>query len=196
MHPRIAFEAVGLTPKELLVLFAIGAAGGLIGDAGNVGAGVTRYLESSAPFVWESPIWFPALVGLGMDSVGLLRIRLGPTRPGYDPRIGLGAIASVVAIYSTTSVAGDDGAAAVALVTTLAVILACLLADRAALICGLAAAIAGPIVEIAIVELELSEYSARNDALFGVGLWLPGLYFAFGVAVARISELIVARRTG
>jgi hypothetical protein len=101
----------------------------------------------------------------------------------------------VVAIYAITSLAGDDRTAAVALVVTLAVIVACFFGDRPGIICGLLAAVLGPIVEIAIVELDLSEYTAANDSLFGVGLWLPGLYFAFGVAVARITELLVARRT-
>ena len=180
-----------LKPTELLILFAIGAAGALIGDAGAVSAQTTRYLDHSVPFIWESPIWFPALVGLGTVSVGMLRIRLGPTRPGFDPRLGIGAWSAVVAIYSITSLAGDDGTASVALVVTLGMITACFLADIPGLICGLAAVVVGPIAEIVIVELDLSEYTALNDSLFGVGLWLPGLYFAFGVAVARITELMV-----
>ena len=179
-----------------LILFGIGAAGGLVGDAGNVSSQATRYLDHSVPFVWKSPIWFPVLVGLGTVTVGLVRLRLGPTRPGFDPRLAVGAGAAVVAIYSVTSLAGDDGIAAVALVTTLAVITACLLADGPGLICGLAAALVGPVVEIAIVKLDLSEYTALNDSLFGVGLWLPPLYFAFGVAVARITELLAARESG
>ena len=183
-----------LTPKELLILFAVGAAGGLVGDAGNVAAETTRYLDHSVPFIWESPIWFPALVGLGTVSTGLLRLQLGSPRVGFDPRVGVGAFAAVVAIYSVTSLAGDDGTAAVTLVLMLAVITACILADKPGVICGLAAAVVGPIAEIVIVELDLSEYTALNDSLFGVGLWLPGLYFAFGVAVARITELLVARR--
>jgi hypothetical protein len=183
-----------LALKELLFLFAIGAAGGLIGDAGNVDSGATRYLDHSVPFIWKSAIWFPALVGLATVSVGEVRLRLGPTRPGFDPRIGVGAGAAVVAIYSITSLAGDDRTAAVALVTMLAVIVACFFGDRPGIICGLLAAVLGPIAEIVIVELDLSEYSAANDSLLGVGLWLPGLYLAFGVAVARITELLVAKR--
>jgi hypothetical protein len=178
----------------LLVLFTIGAAGGLVGDAGAVSAQTTRYLDHSVPFIWESPIWFPIMVGLGSVSVGLLRFRLGPTRPGFDPRIGIGAWAAVVAIYSITSLAGDDGTAAVSLVVMLAVIVACFLADGPGLVCGLAAAVVGPVAEIVIVELDLSKYTALNDSLFGVGLWLPGLYFAFGVAVARITELLAAHQ--
>ena len=184
-----------LRPTDLLILFVVGAGGALIGDAGNVQAGVTKYLDDSVPFVWESPIWFPVLVGLATVAIGILRIALGPTRPGFDPRIGIAAGASVIAIYSVTSLTGDDGTAAVGLVFMLAVAVACFLTDRPGLICGLAAAFLGPAFEIAIIELDLSEYTELNDSLFGVGLWLPGLYLAFGVAVARITELLVARRS-
>lgn len=168
----------------------------MVGDAGNVDAGTTRYLDDSAPFVWESPIWFGAAVGLATAVTGAVRLRLAPPRPGFDPRAGVGAFAAVVAIYALTSLAGDDGTAAVALVTALAVLVACFVADRPGIVCGLLAAALGPLVEAAIVAAELSEYSAANDSLIGVGLWLPGLYFAFGVAVARIAELLVARRAG
>jgi hypothetical protein len=187
---------VRLSIWGFLILFGIGAAGGLVGDAGNVSSQATVYLDHSVPFIWKSPIWFPVMVGLGTVAVGLVRLRLGPTRPGFDLRLAVGAGAAVVGIYSITSLAGDDGVAAVALVTTLAVITACLLADGPGLICGLAAALVGPVVEIVIVELDLSEYTALNNSLFGVGLWLPGLYFAFGVAVARITELLAARESG
>jgi hypothetical protein len=183
-----------LKPTEMLFLFALGAAGGLIGDAGNVQSGATRYLDDSVPFVWESALWFPVMVGLATAATGELRLRLAPPRPGFDLREAIAAIAAVVGIYAVTSIAGDDGTESVALVAALAALTACVLADgRAAIICGLAAALVGPLVEIAVVELEWSEYSSSNDSLFGVAMWLPPLYFAFGVAVARITEVLVAR---
>jgi hypothetical protein len=157
-----------------------------------VDSGATRYLDHSVPFIWRSPIWFPVLVGTATVSVGLVRLRLGSLRPG-PPQIAVAAGAAVVAIYAITSLVGNDGTAAVALVTMLGVLCACAFADRPGLICGLIAMVAGPLVEIAIVQLDLSEYNASNDALFGVGLWLPGLYLAFGVAAARITEVLVAQ---
>jgi hypothetical protein len=181
-------------PTELLFLFAVGAGGALIGDAGNVQEGVTRYLDDSVPFVWESPLWFPVLVGLAAAATGVLRLELGPPRPGFDPRILIGAWAATVGIYAVTSVVPDDGLASTALVTMLGILVACFVADRPALICGIAAAVAGPVVEIAIVELEYSEYTRSYDGLGGVALLLPGLYLAFGVSVARITEQLVAWR--
>ena len=77
--------------------------------------------------------------------------------------------------------------------TTLIVMLAALVAcwlggGRPAMICGLAAAIVGPAAEILIVELDLAEYAPTADSLFGVAPWLPALYFAFGVVVARLTS--------
>ncbi len=185
-----------LTPRELSILFAIGAAGGLIGDAGHVQSGTTTYLDDASPLVWESALWFPILVGLATASLGELRLRLGPPRPGFDLRVGLAAIASVLAIYAVTALVFDqpEGPATV-LVVTLAVLVACGLGGgMPALVCGIAAAIAGPVAEIVIVELELAAYAPSADTLLGVALWLPALYFAFGFVAARLAELLIAGR--
>ncbi|MFL5871575.1 MAG: hypothetical protein ACJ75R_10860 [Solirubrobacterales bacterium] len=184
-----------LRPKELLTLFAIGAAGGLVGDAGHVQAGTTTYLDDT-PTIWESAVWFPVLVGLATASLGELRLRLAPPRPGFDLRVGIGAIASVLALYALTALVYDEpeGPATV-LVLMLAILIACWLAGGwPAVVCGLVAAVLGPLAEIVIVKLDLSEYAESADSLFGVALWLPALYFAFGIVVARLAELLVARR--
>jgi hypothetical protein len=185
-----------LNGRELLTLFLIGGAGGLVGDAGHVQAGTTTYLDDATPFVWESALWFPILVGLATSSLGELRLRLGPPRPGFDSGIAIGAIASVLALYALTAIVYDEPEQpATVLVTGLAVLIAFWLGGgKPALICGLAAAIVGPVAEIVIVELDLAQYSPFADSLFGVPLWLPALYFAFGFVAARLAELLVARR--
>jgi len=185
-----------LNVRELAILFAIGAVGGLIGDAGHVQSGTTVYLDDAGPLIWRSALWFPILVGLATASLGELRLRLGPARPGFDPRVGIGAIAAVLAIYAVTALvhAGPEEPATT-LVVALAVIVACWLAGgKPAIICGLVAAVAGPLAEIVIIELGLSRYADSADTLFGVALWLPALYFAFGFVAARLAELLVARR--
>jgi hypothetical protein len=184
-----------LRSPELLILFAICAAGGLIGDAGHVQAGTTTYLDDS-PTIWESAIWFPVLVGLATASLGELRLRLAPARPGFDLRVGTAAIVSVLAIYAITALVYDQPEGpATTLILMLAVLVVCWLADGwPALACGLAAAVAGPVAEIVIVKLDLAEYAESADALFGVALWLPALYLAFGVVAGRLAELLVARR--
>ena len=116
--------------------------------------------------------------------------------PGFDPRVGVGAIAAVLAIYAVTALVYDQPEGpATTLIVMLAVIVACWLAGgRPAIVCGLVAAVAGPLAEIVIVELDLAEYAPSADSLFGVALWLPALYFAFGFVAARLAELLVARR--
>jgi hypothetical protein len=102
----------------------------------------------------------------------------------------------VLALYALTAVIYDEPEGpATTLIVMLAALVACWLGGgRPAIVCGLAAAIVGPVAEIVIVDLDLSEYSSSADTLFGVALWLPALYFAFGVVVARLAELLVARR--
>lgn len=183
-----------LTAKQLAILFCVGAAGGLIGDAGHVEAGTTTYLDDATPFVWESALWFPILVGLATASLGELRLRLGPPRPGFDPRLGIAAIAAVIALYALTALVYDEPEGpATTLIAMLAILIAAWLGGGGpALACGLVAAVVGPVAEIVIVELDLAEYAAAADSLFGVALWLPALYFAFGYTAARLAELLVA----
>lgn len=188
---------VRLEGRTLTALFAVGAIGGLIGDAAHVQAGTTRYLSDAVPFIWESALWFPFAVGFATAATGELRARLGAPAPwsgGAPRREAVAAIASVLAIYAVTALVSDrpEGAG-----TILTVMLAALLAARfasgpAALICGLAAAVVGPIAEIVLVEVDAAAYGADADGLGGVALWLPALYFAFGVVVSRLVELAPA----
>ena len=185
-----------LTAPELAVLFAIGAAGGLVGDAGHVQAGTTTYIDDSLPSIWESALWFPILVGLGTAGLAEIRLRLGPPRAGFDVRAGIGGIAAVIGIYALTAIVyGSPELPVIVLIATLAAIVAALLADGPpALACGLIAAMAGPVIEIVAIEADLARYHEAADGLFGVAPWLVPLYFAFGVVVARLADLTVARR--
>jgi hypothetical protein len=188
---------VRLRAPELLALFLIGAAGGLVGDAAHVQTGTTVYLDSTVPFIWESALWFPIAVGLATAVAGELRLRLAPPRPGFDARLGIAAIAAVLALYALTALVSDEPEGpATTLVLMLAVLVAAWLGGgTAALICALTAAVLGPAAEIAVVELEWARYAATANGLFGVAVWLPALYFAFGYVAARLAELAVARRT-
>ena len=116
--------------------------------------------------------------------------------PASTRRVGIAAIAAVLAIYAITALVYDEPEGpATTLVLTLAVLVACWLGGGTpALACGVAAAIVGPLAEILIVELELAGYAPSADRLGGVALWLPALYFAFGFVAARLAELLVARR--
>ena len=174
-----------------LVLFLLGAGGGLIGDAGHVQSGTTTYLDHGVPFIWESAIWFVAIVGAGTVALALIRVRLGPVRPG-GLRDGALGVAAVIGIYAVTAVVRDAALTpATALVYALAAVTMALLADRHALVCAVLAAVAGVGGEIVLVQLDVFRYAPDIDVLFGVAPWLPGLYLAFGVVAARLGELLL-----
>ena len=127
-----------LRQSELGILFLIGAAGGLVGDAGHVQSGTTVYLDDATPFIWESALWFPILVGLATASIGELRLRLAPPRPGFDPGVGVAAIAAVLGIYAITALVHDaPEQPATILIWALAILVAFWLdGGRAAFVCG------------------------------------------------------------
>jgi hypothetical protein len=184
-----------LSGRSVVVLFLIGAFCGLVGDHAAVDSGSTRYLDAGGvPFVWDSPIFFPAMVGLATVSVAVLRLHVGPARAG-DLWEGLAAVASVLGIYLLTAILTDDSTStATAFISCLAVLVLVGFGDgRPAIICGAVAALIGPAVEIVEHEAGIFEYTDNVDDLLGVGPWLVPLYFAFGVACARLGELLVAR---
>jgi len=184
---------VRLSAAALAGLFALGAAGGLLGDQGHVASGTEVYLSASrgVPFVWESPLWFPALVGLLTASLAELRLRISPARRVGRPEDGVAAVAAVLGLYALTALIRHQPLAPVTvLVYALAAVAWRALGDGApAAACGVLAALVGVTVEIALVAAGVFEYAPGIDRLAGVPPWLPALYFAFGVAVARLGEL-------
>ena len=182
-----------LSAAALAGLFALGAAGGLLGDQGHVASGTTAYLPSSkgVPFVWESPLWFPALVGLLTASLAEARLRLAPTRRAGGAEDGVAAVAAVLGLYALTALIRHQPLeAATVLIYALAALTWRALGDGApAAACGALAAIAGVAGEIALVAAGVFEYAPGIDPLAGVPPWLPALYFAFGVVAARLGEL-------
>jgi hypothetical protein len=86
------------------------------------------------------------------------------------------------------------GVPATALICTLGVITWCALGDGPAVICGVLAAVVGPVVEIVLVDVGVFRYSKTCDQLFGVAPWLLPLYFAFGVVGALLGELAARPR--
>lgn len=183
-----------LPASSLLTLFGIGCVCGLVGDHAAVTSGAIRYLDiGGAPSIWGSPLFFPPMVGLGTVALAELRLRLAPPRPGTTWE-GLAAIASVLGIYLLTSLLADESTStATAFLVCLAALVLVRFGDgRPAIVCGSAAALVGPLIEIAEVRAGIFEYTANVDGLLGVGPWLVPLYFAFGVVCARLGELFAA----
>jgi hypothetical protein len=185
---------VRLSGKSLLILFAIGATFGLVGDHAAVDSGATRYLDAGGvPFIWDSPIYFPVMVGLATAAIGELRLHLAPPRPG-DAWEGLAAGASVLGIYLLTSILADESTGtATAFIACLAALVLVRFGDGwPAVVCGALVAMLGPAVEIIEHQAGIFEYTENVDDLLGVGPWLVPLYFAFGVVAARLGELMAS----
>jgi hypothetical protein len=182
---------VRLRPVQLLALFCVGAAGGLIGDEGHVASGTTVYLQHGVPFVWKSAIWFPLLVGTATAATAELRLHLGAPRPG-DAFEAVGAVAAVIGIYAVSALMRHQPLGpATALVWALALLVVARFAGGLpGLACGLATAIAGCVVEIVMIAAGVFEYASGIGSLAGVPPWLPALYLAFGVVAARLGEIV------
>lgn len=185
-----------LSARSLLALFLLGWGCGLIGDHAHVASATTRYLDTGGfPSVWGSPIFFPPMVGLATAAIAELRLHLGEVRREGRWEDGLVAVAGVLAIYLLTALFPDESTSAVtALVAALAGLLFARLGGGGpAAICGAIAALVGPLVEILESEAGVFEYTSNVDGLLGVAPWLVPLYFAFGVASARLGELFAQR---
>lgn len=181
-----------LRSPDAAALLLIGAAGGLIGDAAHVETATTGYLDRGVPFIWNSALWFPVAVGLGTLAIGEIRLRLPGSLEPLGPREFVAAISAVIAIYCLTAVvSGFPESVSTSLVASVSVVaVAWLVRTRADLICGMLAATAGPLAEIAIVAADVSRYAPSADGLAGVAVWLVPLYLAFGVAVARLASTL------
>jgi len=186
---------VKLRLPELVVLFVLGGAASLVGDHSHVVTGTTEYFTDAVPFVFSSPIWFPLLVAAATVSIAELRLHLGDVRTTVTARQGLAGVAAVLLIYATTALFHPAPAMPTnVLIYTMAIIVWCALGDAPGALCGAIAAVVGPIVEIVIAEAGVFRYAYDSDQLFGVGPWLPPLYFAFGVVVSLLAELAVTLR--
>ena len=80
------------------------------------------------------------------------------------------------------------------LIYALAAITWCVLGDGPGAVCGVLAAIGGPIVEAVLAATGVFRYADDSDSLLGVAPWLPALYFAFGVVVGVLAEIAAKDR--
>jgi hypothetical protein len=183
--------------SRLGVLFLIGAFVAPIGDHGHITTGTTAYLSRAIPFVWDSPLWFPLMVGLSTAALADLRLRLGAPRAGLTWRDGLVALAAMMTVYAITALFRHQPLVpATLLIVALAILVTGVLGDRAGTICGVAAAVGGVVVEAVMIKAGLFQYAADIALLVGVAPWTPALYFCFGVVAARLGEVAANRTAG
>lgn len=184
----------GLGLAGLAALFFVGAAGGLVGDMGHVVSGTTRYIEDPLPYVWESQLWFPVMVGAGTAALGWLRVRIGDDGEGDGMREAAQMVAWVIALYALTAlVRGEPQDVAVAIVyAAAAAICGAFAHSRADIGCGALAAIVGVTIEVILADAGVFAYAEDVADFLDVATWLPALYFAYGVVAGRLG-LIAAR---
>lgn len=180
----------------LAVLFAIGAIGGLIGDMCHVVSGTTVYLEDPLPYIWESQLWFPLMVGGGTATLGWIAVTFGAKAAGpelEDPRREAAAmIASVVGLYALTAlVRGEPSAVGIVLSYSVAALICFRFArDRIDWLCAGLATVVGVGTEMVLSAAGVFEYAGDIEQIIGVAAWLPAIYLAYGVVAARLGALL------
>jgi hypothetical protein len=176
-----------------LAIAALGFAVGLAGDACHVTSGTTRYAPSWVPTVWQSKLWFPFLVAgavlFAAWAGSRARLPAARTRDRADVVLGAGV---VLAMYALTAVLrGQPETVSVVLTGAIAVaVWAWWDPSRGALAIAAGAAIAGPLAEILLVEVDAAKYAPDADGLGGVAPWLPCLYFAAGAVASGLWDAI------
>lgn len=191
--------ARGISAGGLGALFAVGAAGGLVGDMCHVQSGTTVYLEDPLPYVWESQLWFPLMVGGGTAALGWTAVRFGASAGDpelRDPlREAAGMIASVLALYALTAIVrGEPAAVGIVLCWSVAALIWARFArQRVDFLCAALAAAFGVGTEIVLSAIGVFEYADDVEQIFGVAAWLPALYLAYGVVASRLGVLVAAR---
>lgn len=193
-------ERSSIGPAGLAALFAIGAVGGLIGDMCHVQSGTTVYLEDPLPYVWESQLWFPLMVGGGTAALGWIAVGLGagasePER--RDPiREAATMIAAVLGLYALTAIVrGEPAAVGIVLCYSVATLICARFArDRVDWLCAVLAALFGVGTEIVLSATGVFEYADDVEQIFGVAAWLPALYLAYGVVASRLGVLVALSR--
>ena len=185
-----------MSARGLIVLFAVGAVGGLIGDMCHVQSGTTVYLEDPLPYVWESQLWFPLMVGGGTAALGWIGVRLGASASGEERqqplRIAAAMIAAVLALYAVTAlVRGEPSSAGIVLCWGVAALICLRFArDRADWICAALAMLFGVGTEVVLSAAGVFEYADDIEQILGVAAWLPALYLAYGVVASRLGALL------
>ena len=177
------------------LVFAIGFAIALAGDAAHVASGTTHYDWDEVPNIWRSAVWFPFVVAGAVLVTAWLGQRAGLPRTRRRTRADVvtGA-AAVLALYGVTALLRDQP-------TTVSVVLTGALAvviwswwdpSPGALVIAASAAVLGPLGEVGIVASGAASYAGGSDGLAGVAPWLPCLYFAAGAVASGMWRAIAS----
>jgi hypothetical protein len=175
------------------VITGLGFAVSLAGDAAHVASGTTVYEWEDVPEIWRSAIWFPFMVSGAVLLAALAGGRAGlpgaRVRNRADAVAGAAAIAALYAL--TAALRGEPATVSVLLTGAIAVLVWCWWdPSPGSFAIAIAAAVLGPLAEIAIVEIGAAGYTPGSDGLGGVAPWLPCLYFAAGAVASGLWAAI------
>lgn len=175
--------------RTAAIIFGLGFAVSIAGDACHVAAGVTRYEWDGVPVLWRSAIWFPLLVAGGVLALAVLgrHSRSAPARTRASTDVPAAA-AAVLALYALTAVVHEQPQTVSMVLCSAVAILVWGIWDpsRGAALGGAIAAAAGPLAEIGVVAAGAASYAEDSDGLVGVAPWLVPLYFAAGAVAYRL----------
>lgn len=171
-----------------MILALLGATVGTVLDGFHTWSGTTSY---PSPVFLKAAWWVPLLFGVAFASLGSLFsiLRARDRRPAPSPRAALLGFVAFAALYFASGFLPAPNA------VKLAVLLgggaaAWWLVDRspAAILTGIAAAIAGPLTEITLVHI--GAFSHLQPDFAGIPMWLPALYFASGPAGGPFARFV------
>ena len=174
--------------RSAVAVAALGFGVALVGDACHVASGTTTYEWHGLPEIWRSRAWFPLAVAAGVLLAAWMGRRADLPARERDVRDAVIGVAAVLALYAlTAALRGQPATVSVVLCGALAAgVWAWWDASSSAFVIAVGAAIAGPLVEIALVSLDAASYAPDSDDLAGVAPWLPCLYFAAGAVASGL----------
>ena len=178
--------------RRLAACFAIGAVAGTLLDGIHLLGDVLSYeSEAFGEWAWFVPLEFGlAGVAAGIAIPAIERAAGPPSSPRFGPGRRAAELLLFAAAYGATALWDGDGApwvtlALVALVTA-RLVLAPVTGDWAY---ALAAAVLGPLGEIAILATGAFEYAHPDFA--GIPMWLPALWANGGLLIRRLLVPVV-----
>ena len=192
---------------RILVLLLFGALVGPAADYMHVASGATFYppralIGEISLFGWM-PLWVPALFAAATVLIGLSvpasDSLFGGRRSHPGARSWLGVVSGVVVflgIYAASAFLPFATGGWRDIVVALAALSYWAIWEGTwpGLVLGAGTALAGTLVEMALVQAGVFAYGSQHANFFGVASWLPWLYLAASVAVGNLGRRLAAAK--
>lgn len=170
--------------------FLLGATAGSLLDGIHTHSGMTLY---PTPWIWMMAWWTPLVFGFAVVSIAgnhLWLDRVAP-RPAPSTENVLFAVTTFVAAYFATGYLPFDNPPKIAILAAMAVG-AWLAFDRSwqGALMAIVTAVLGPLFEVGMTHLGLFQH--LHPDVWGVPLWLCGLYACASVAIGNLARRLSA----